>query len=403
MYVNLCFSGYLYGHVSYLADDCEACLLLLSVDREQFFTLSEAKQKIVDVSCKLCFCHTPFSLSVTVLSVSANYYGCIFLLASNIQWFDGFVFHTEAEETPLLRGDQHSHTDISLHCGGCWGTWAKTFPLQVKNHSTVHLPRVHCPVCPLLLFSFKSSWLYFDFFSDMHNNISVEINPFVKEKWGSEHSSYSSLPVTVCKEYCKISLNSLHSILWFAGLRARRLALIWLNTGLLWFRYNTPEQQRQLFGLYQQLHHRVHSVSRPLKMVYMVMDTHTLLGWVSGSHSSSLKFTDLIVPLCLEVHTVWCRNQNSIVWGTSGLHSEHFFSGNEGVWVVCDTGASSHQTQCHCIYKQASQVDQEWREQIVYPKLPHILTCINILYIFQYCTNVISFSFFFLLFLICDI
>lgn len=45
-----CFSGYLYGHVSYLADDCEACLLLLSVDREQFFTLSEAKQKIVDVS-----------------------------------------------------------------------------------------------------------------------------------------------------------------------------------------------------------------------------------------------------------------------------------------------------------------------------------------------------------------
>ena len=47
--VSLCFSGYLYGHVSYLADDCEACLLLLSVDREQFFTLSEAKQKIVDV------------------------------------------------------------------------------------------------------------------------------------------------------------------------------------------------------------------------------------------------------------------------------------------------------------------------------------------------------------------
>lgn len=48
------FSGYLYGHVSYLADDCEACLLLLSVDREQFFTLSEAKQKIVDVCCNCC-------------------------------------------------------------------------------------------------------------------------------------------------------------------------------------------------------------------------------------------------------------------------------------------------------------------------------------------------------------
>lgn len=51
-FLFLFLSGYLYGHVSYLADDCEACLLLLSVDREQFFTLSEAKQKIVDVCCK---------------------------------------------------------------------------------------------------------------------------------------------------------------------------------------------------------------------------------------------------------------------------------------------------------------------------------------------------------------
>jgi len=41
-------NGYLFGHISYLAEDCEACLLLLTVDREQFFVLSEAKQKIVD-------------------------------------------------------------------------------------------------------------------------------------------------------------------------------------------------------------------------------------------------------------------------------------------------------------------------------------------------------------------
>ncbi|XP_059475617.1 vacuolar fusion protein MON1 homolog A [Neocloeon triangulifer] len=39
-------SGYLHGHVSYLSDDCQACLLLLTVDRDAFFTLSEAKQKI---------------------------------------------------------------------------------------------------------------------------------------------------------------------------------------------------------------------------------------------------------------------------------------------------------------------------------------------------------------------
>lgn len=41
-------SGFLHGHVSYLAEDCQACLLLLTTDRDLFFPLSEAKQKIVD-------------------------------------------------------------------------------------------------------------------------------------------------------------------------------------------------------------------------------------------------------------------------------------------------------------------------------------------------------------------
>lgn len=37
-------NGYMHGHVSYLAEDCQACLLLLTVDRDVFFILSEAKQ-----------------------------------------------------------------------------------------------------------------------------------------------------------------------------------------------------------------------------------------------------------------------------------------------------------------------------------------------------------------------
>nr|CAG4651716.1 EOG090X03TW [Triops cancriformis] len=41
-------SGFLHAHVSYLADDCPACFLLLSTDRDDFFPLSEAKQKIVE-------------------------------------------------------------------------------------------------------------------------------------------------------------------------------------------------------------------------------------------------------------------------------------------------------------------------------------------------------------------
>lgn len=43
-------NGFLYAHVSYLSDDCQACLLLLSVERDVFFTLSEAKRKITEVS-----------------------------------------------------------------------------------------------------------------------------------------------------------------------------------------------------------------------------------------------------------------------------------------------------------------------------------------------------------------
>ncbi|KAL3288658.1 hypothetical protein HHI36_003091 [Cryptolaemus montrouzieri] len=41
-------SGFLYGYVSYLAEDCQACLLLLTVEREVFHTLAEAKQRIVE-------------------------------------------------------------------------------------------------------------------------------------------------------------------------------------------------------------------------------------------------------------------------------------------------------------------------------------------------------------------
>ena len=42
--------AYKYPHVSYLQDDCPACLLLLSTDRNAFFELSECKVKILEVN-----------------------------------------------------------------------------------------------------------------------------------------------------------------------------------------------------------------------------------------------------------------------------------------------------------------------------------------------------------------
>lgn len=41
-------NGFLHAYVSYLADDCQACLLLLSVDRDGFFELKDAKVKITE-------------------------------------------------------------------------------------------------------------------------------------------------------------------------------------------------------------------------------------------------------------------------------------------------------------------------------------------------------------------
>lgn len=42
----------MHAHVSYLSENCDAALLLISADSESFFTLSAAKQNIVDKMSK---------------------------------------------------------------------------------------------------------------------------------------------------------------------------------------------------------------------------------------------------------------------------------------------------------------------------------------------------------------
>ncbi len=37
------------AHVSYLSDECNACLLLLTAERDSFFQLSEARKQIIEV------------------------------------------------------------------------------------------------------------------------------------------------------------------------------------------------------------------------------------------------------------------------------------------------------------------------------------------------------------------
>lgn len=42
-------NGFLHAHISYLTEDCNACLLLMSTERDIFFNLQEAKAKITEV------------------------------------------------------------------------------------------------------------------------------------------------------------------------------------------------------------------------------------------------------------------------------------------------------------------------------------------------------------------
>jgi len=57
--------------------------------------------------------------------------------------------------------------------------------------------------------------------------------------------------------------------------------------------YNTPEEQERLFGLYLHLHHRIHSSSRPLKLLCYTTPKEMLLGWVTAAFELYASFTPL--------------------------------------------------------------------------------------------------------------
>lgn len=44
--------------------------------------------------------------------------------------------------------------------------------------------------------------------------------------------------------------------------------------------YGSEEEQMRLLDLYRDMHGRIHSTSRPLKLIYHVAERETLLAWV---------------------------------------------------------------------------------------------------------------------------
>eukprot|EP00039_Didymoeca_costata_P020327 m.340869 g.340869 ORF g.340869 m.340869 type:complete len:515 (-) comp19609_c0_seq1:132-1676(-) len=58
--------------------------------------------------------------------------------------------------------------------------------------------------------------------------------------------------------------------------------------------YNLPGEKERLFRRYQYVHHRIHSVARPLKIYYHVGQKETILGWVTFGFELYACFSPLV-------------------------------------------------------------------------------------------------------------
>ncbi|XP_041350139.1 protein SAND-like [Gigantopelta aegis] len=67
--------------------------------------------------------------------------------------------------------------------------------------------------------------------------------------------------------------------------------------------YLSQSDQERLFGLYQYLHHRIHTSGRPLKILYHVGPYETLLGWVTQGFELYAVFGPLVTKTCA-IHAV---------------------------------------------------------------------------------------------------
>ncbi|XP_052425012.1 vacuolar fusion protein MON1 homolog B isoform X2 [Carassius gibelio] len=62
--------------------------------------------------------------------------------------------------------------------------------------------------------------------------------------------------------------------------------------------YNSEEEQMRLLDLYRDMHGRIHSTSRPLKLIYHVAERETLLAWVTSKFELYTCFSPLVTKTC---------------------------------------------------------------------------------------------------------
>lgn len=62
--------------------------------------------------------------------------------------------------------------------------------------------------------------------------------------------------------------------------------------------YGSEEEQMRLLDLYRDMHGRIHSTSRPLKLIYHVAERETLLAWVTSKFELYTCFSPLVTKTC---------------------------------------------------------------------------------------------------------
>uniref|UniRef100_A0A1A8RJX6 Vacuolar fusion protein MON1 homolog n=1 Tax=Nothobranchius rachovii TaxID=451742 RepID=A0A1A8RJX6_9TELE len=62
--------------------------------------------------------------------------------------------------------------------------------------------------------------------------------------------------------------------------------------------YSNEEEKMRLLDLYRYMHSRIHSTSRPLKLIYHVAEKETLLAWVTSKFELYTCFSPLVTKTC---------------------------------------------------------------------------------------------------------
>lgn len=70
--------------------------------------------------------------------------------------------------------------------------------------------------------------------------------------------------------------------------------------------YSSEEEKMRLLDLYRYMHSRIHSTSRPLKLIYHVAERETLLAWVcicvQGCYNVNLLSPVFVCTVLLYAH-----------------------------------------------------------------------------------------------------